>query len=302
MATTTTAMAGVSTKEKARALAKGRPPINRGRILLYIGVVLMILFCVAPLLWVFDEALKPQAEWSASPPTTLPGHVTLESFPSAFNDHPSFANNIKNSVIIASISTLLALLFGITAGYAIARLKFLGRGLVLTIILMVTFFPQIAIIGPLYVFFNQQHWIDTYQALILPNLVFSLPLTIFLLVTFFRQLPFELEESARMDGASIMRTLFSVVLPLAAPGVFTAAILAFIGAWNDFIFAVSFTTNDSVQPVTIGLVNFFGGASFQFPWGEIAAGAIVVTVPLIIVVLILQRQIVAGLTAGAVKG
>ncbi len=302
MATTTTVMAGTSTREKARALASGRPKITGGRVLLYVGVVLMVLFCIAPLIWVFDEALKPAAEWSAAPPTAFPSHVTVESFSSAFNDHPSFAGNIKNSVIIAGSSTLLALVFGITAGYAIARLKFRGRTLVLTLILLVTFFPQIAIIGPLFVFFNQQHWIDTYQALILPNLVFSLPLTIFLLVTFFRQLPFELEESARMDGAGVVRTLFSVVLPLAAPGVFTAAILAFIGAWNDFIFAVSFTTNDSVQPVTIGLVNFFGGASFSFPWGEIAAGAIVVTVPLIIVVLILQRQIVAGLTAGAVKG
>jgi len=295
-------MATTVAATRARTATRSRGQFNAGRVLFYIGVALMVLFCIAPLLWVFDEALKPVAEWQAAPPTAFPGRTTLESFSSAFNDHPAFAGNIKNSVIIAGVSTLLSLFFGITAGYAIARLRFRGRALVMSFILAVTMFPQIAIVGPLFVFFNQNHWIDTYQGLILPNVVFSLPLTIFLLVTFFRQLPQELEESARVDGAGIVRTLWSIVLPLAAPGVFTAAILTFISAWNDFLFAVSFTTNDTVQPVTIGLVNFFGGASFNFPWGEIAAGAIVVTVPLIIVVLILQRQIVAGLTAGAVKG
>ncbi len=295
-------MATTVTATRARTATQSRGRFSVGRVLFYIGVVLIVLFCIAPLLWVFDEALKPVAEWSAVPPTAFPSHTTLESFSSAFNDHPDFAGNIKNSVIIAGAATLVSLFFGITAGYAIARLRFRGRAAVMAFILAVTMFPQIAIVGPLFVFFNQTHWIDTYQGLILPNVVFSLPLTIFLLVTFFRQLPHELEESARVDGAGIVRTLWSVVLPLAAPGVFTAAILTFISAWNDFLFAVSFTTNPTVQPVTVGLANFFGGASFNFPWGEIAAGAIVVTVPLIIVVLILQRQIVAGLTAGAVKG
>jgi len=295
-------MATTVAATRARTATRSGNRLSIGRIFFYLGVALIVLFCIAPLLWVFDEALKPAAEWSAAPPTAFPSQVTFESFSSAFNQHPAFAGNIKNSVIIAGVATLISLLFGITAGYAIARLKFRGRVAAMTFILAVTMFPQIAIVGPLFVFFNQNHWIDTYQALILPNVVFALPLTIFLLVTFFRQLPNELEESARVDGAGIVRTLWSIVLPLAAPGVFTAAILTFISAWNDFLFAVSFTTNDTVQPVTIGLVNFFGGASFNFPWGEIAAGAIVVTVPLIIVVLILQRQIVAGLTAGAVKG
>ncbi len=295
-------MATTVTGARASTATRTRNKISVGRIFFYIGVALIVLFCVAPLLWVFDEALKPAAEWSASPPTAFPSHTTLESFSSAFNDHPGFAGNIKNSVIIAGAATLISLLFGITAGYAIARLRFRGRTVAMAVILAVTMFPQIAIIGPLYVFFYQAGWIDKYQGLILPNVVFSLPLTVFLLVTFFRQLPFELEESARVDGAGIVRTLWSIVLPLAAPGVFTAAILTFISAWNDYLFAVSFTTNDNVAPVTVGLANFYGGASFQFPWGEIAAGAIVVTVPLIIVVLILQRQIVAGLTAGAVKG
>jgi len=281
---------------------QSRTSLRLTRALFYVGVVLLVLFCIAPLLWVLDESLKPTSDLGAAPPTVFPTHLTGFSYPQAFNDHPAFAGNIKNSVIIAGCSTLLALLFGCSAGYAIARLRFRFRATILSTILAVTMFPSVAILGPLYVFFYQAHWIDTYQGLIIPNVVFTLPLTIWILTTFFRELPRELEESAKVDGAGIVRTFFSIVLPLAAPGVFTAAILAFINAWNEFLFAVSFTTNDTVRPVTVGLVNFFGGASYIIPWGEIAAGAIIVTVPLIIVVLILQRRIVAGLTAGAVKG
>ncbi len=287
---------------KTRVATKSPTTLNVGRILLYVAVVLIVLFCVAPLLWVFDEALKNDQDIVSVPPTLLPGGLSFTSFSRAFTDHPTFVDNIKNSVIIAGSSTIVALLFGSSAGYAIARLRFKGRATALATVLAITLFPPIAIVGPLYVTFYQWHWIDTYQALIVPNVVFTLPLTIWILTTFFRDLPKELEESAKMDGAGILRTFFSVVLPLAAPGVFTAAILAFINAWNEFLFAVSFTTNDSVRPVTVGLTNFSGGASFQVPWGVIAAGSVVVTVPLIILVLILQRRIVAGLTAGAVKG
>jgi len=287
---------------KTRVATKSPTTLNIGRILLYVAVVLIVLFCVAPLLWVLDEALKNDQDIVSVPPTLLPGGLSFTSFSRAFTDHPTFVDNIKNSVIIAGSSTIVALLFGSSAGYAIARLRFKGRATALATVLAITLFPPIAIVGPLYVTFYQWHWIDTYQALIVPNVVFTLPLTIWILTTFFRDLPKELEESAKMDGAGILRTFFSVVLPLAAPGVFTAAILAFINAWNEFLFAVSFTTNSSVQPVTVGLTNFSGGASFQVPWGVIAAGSVVVTVPLIILVLILQRRIVAGLTAGAVKG
>ncbi len=287
---------------RPRAAAKSRPALTPGRLLLYVAVVLIVLFCIAPLLWVFDEAFKSDQAIVASPPTVFPSTISFSSFQHAFTDHPAFANNIKNSVIIAGASTIIALLFGCSAGYAIARLRFKGRSAALGTVLLITLFPPIAIVGPLYVTFYSWHWIDTYQALIIPNVVFTLPLTIWILTTFFRDLPKELEESAKIDGAGIVRTFFSVVLPLAAPGVFTAAILAFINAWNEFLFGVSFTTNESVQPVTVGLTNFSGGASFQQPWGAIAAGAITVTVPLIILVLILQRRIVAGLTAGAVKG
>ncbi len=272
------------------------------RVLFYIGVIAMVLFCILPLLWVFDEALKTQPDVSAIPPTVLPSQISFQSFSGAFTDHPTFAGNIKNSVIISTIATALSLLFGASAAYAIARLRFWGRGSLLTAILGVSTFPQIALLGSLYVFFFQHGWINTYQAIIIPDVVFTLPLSIWILVTFFRQLPHELEESAKIDGAGIVRTFITVVLPLAAPGVFTTAILAFINAWNDYLFPLSFTTDESVRTITVGLANFAGGTSFLVPWGEIAAGAIVVTVPLIIVVLILQRQIVAGLTAGAVKG
>jgi trehalose/maltose transport system permease protein len=273
-----------------------------GRVLFYIAVALIVLFCVAPLLYVLDESLKTTADLNAIPPTPFPTHVTFDSYSRAFSDHPSFGNAIKNSVIIAGCTTIVALIFGASAAYAIARLQFRGRATVLSLVLAVTLFPPVAILGSLYVFFYGRGWIDTYQALIIPNVVFTLPLTIFILTTFFRDLPRELEESAKVDGSGTITTFFLVILPLAAPGVFTAAILAFINAWNEFLFAVSFTTNDNVRPVTVSLTNFSGGASFIVPWGEIAAGAMIVTVPLIVLVLILQRRIVAGLTAGAVKG
>lgn len=273
-----------------------------GRVLFYLAVVFIVLFCIAPLLYVLDESLKSTADLNAIPPTVFPTHATFDSYGHAFTDHPTFASNIKNSVIIAGCTTIVALIFGSFAAYAIARLRFRGQATVLSLILAVVMFPPVAILGPLYVFFYGRGWIDTYQALIIPNVVFTLPLTIWILTTFFRELPRELEESAKVDGAGIITTFFLVILPLAAPGVFTAAILAFINAWNEFLFAISFTTNDSVRPVTVGLTNFASGTSFIVPWGEIAAGAMIVTVPLIVLVLILQRRIVAGLTAGAVKG
>ncbi len=295
-------MATTAAASRPSAATRTRSRVTVGRVLFYIGVILIVLFCLAPLLWVFDESIKPTAELSSAPPTFIPSSISFQSYANAFVDHPTFAGNIKNSVIISVSATVIALVFGASAAYAIARLKFRGRVFFLSLFLLLNLFPQIALLGALYVFFYQIHWIDTYQALIVPNVVFTLPLTIWILVTFFRELPRELEESAKVDGAGIIRTFFSVVLPLAAPGVFTTAILAFIAAWSDFFWAVSFTTKNDVQPVTVGLVNFSGGASFNIPWGEIAAGAIIVTVPLIVVVLILQRRIVAGLTAGAVKG
>jgi multiple sugar transport system permease protein len=295
-------MATAAASSRSSAATRTRSRVTVGRVLFYIGVILIVLFCLAPLLWVFDESIKPTSELSSAPPTFIPSSISFQSYANAFTDHPTFAGNIKNSVIISVSATIIALVFGASAAYAIARLKFRGRVFFLSLFLLLNLFPQIALLGALYVFFYQIHWIDTYQGLIVPNVVFTLPLTVWILVTFFRELPRELEESAKVDGAGVIRTFFSVVLPLAAPGVFTTAILAFIAAWSDFFWAVSFTTKNDVQPVTVGLVNFSGGASFNIPWGEIAAGAIIVTVPLIVVVLILQRRIVAGLTAGAVKG
>ena len=207
-----------------RIATRPRSQIKVGRILLYVAVVLIVLFCVAPLLWVFDESLKTDQSIVSAPPTIFPsGGLSFISYGRAFSDHPTFASNIKNSVIIAGSSTIISLIFGSSAGYAIARLRFKGRATALATVLAITLFPAIAIVGPLYVTFYQWHWIDTYQALIIPNVVFTLPLTIWILTTFFRDLPRELEESAKMDGAGIVRTFFSIVLPLAAPGVFTAA-------------------------------------------------------------------------------
>jgi len=164
---------------RPRVATKPRVQLNASRILLYVAVILIVLFCVAPLLWVLDEAIKNDQDIVAAPPTLFPSSgITFQSFSRAFTDHPTFAGNIKNSVIIAGASTIISLLFGCSAGYAIARLRFKGRATALGTVLAITLFPPIAIVGPLYVTFFQWHWIDTYQALIVPNVVFTLPLTI----------------------------------------------------------------------------------------------------------------------------
>ncbi|MGZ3674440.1 MAG: carbohydrate ABC transporter permease, partial [Ktedonobacterales bacterium] len=211
-----------------------------------------------------------------------------------------FREDLRNSAIIASITTILCLVFGSLCAYAIARLKFRGKKLVLLAVLSVSMFPFIALVGPLFVFFTNVNLYDTYVALIIPDLVITLPLTIWLLTSFFRDLPPDLEEAALVDGDTRLGALWHIVVPLTAPGVFAAAILSFISAWNDFLFGLTLTSSTRAQPVTVGVTLFNG--EHQIPWGQIAAAAVIVTIPLVILVLFFQRRIVSGLTAGAVKG
>jgi ABC-type glycerol-3-phosphate transport system permease component len=237
---------------------------------------------------------------NASPPTLVPHSFSLENFATDLTVS-AFTRGLLNSTIIAVITTVLALILGILCAYAIARMKFIGKSLVLAITLSVQMIPLIAMVGPLFVIFTGPVPIyNTYAALIIPDLVLTLPITVWFMTSFFRDLPPDLEESARVDGASRLRALWEVIVPLTAPGVFAAAILSFIAVWNDFLFGLTLTTDESAQPVTVGVTRFAG--EHTIPWGEIAAAAVIVTIPLAIVVLILQRRIVSGLTAGAVKG
>lgn len=279
-----------------------RQKTNWGAIGRYIAVALVLFIALAPFYWTAITSIKVDSEINASPPTLLPHSFTLGNYGQAFlSVQPAFAKDLLNSTIVAIITTLLALTFGSIAAYAIARTKFLGKAAVLAIILSVQMFPLIALVGPLYVFFTGTlNAYNTYVALIIPYLVLALPVTVYFLTSFFKDLPPDLEEAALVDGTSRLGALWRIVLPLTAPGVFTTAILSFITVWNDFLFGLTMTSDSNAQTVTVAIPLFNG--EHQIAFGEVSAAAIIVTIPLVIMVLFLQRRIVSGLTAGAVKG
>ena len=277
--------------------AAGRSPLNA--ILFYVFLVIFVLVSVFPLLWIFKMSIITKTELFTSPPTILPASPTGVSYNTIFAD-TGFQKALINSTIISSAATVICLFFGSIAAYAIARLKFRFRTTVMTLILALSFFPAVAIIAPLFIQFSKLGLINTYWSVIITDTVFALPLTIWLLVAFFRELPLDLEDAARVDGATTIQAFQKVIVPLAAPGVFTTAILTFIFAWNEFLFANTFLFDENTQPVTVVIPNF--ATVYTVDYGAQAAAAVVVTVPLVILVLIFQRRIVSGLTAGAVKG
>src|ERR671918_1450943 len=244
-------------------------------------------------------SIVTKTELFATPPTILPHTPTTAEYAQIFGD-PAFQQALVNSTIISTVTTVICLFFGSICAYAIARLRFRFKGSVMTVILAISFFPAVAIIAPLFIQFSAVGIINTYWAMIIPDVVFALPLTIWILVAFFRELPADLEEAAKVDGATTIQAFRKVIVPLAAPGVFTTAILTFIHAWNEFLFANTFLLDQSTQPVTVAIPNF--ATVYTVDYGAQAAAAVVVTVPLVILVLIFQRRIVSGLTAGAVKG
>ena len=287
-------------KAHARELAPKRK-WSIGEIGRYIAVALVVFIALAPLYWTFITSVKNGVEINVSPPTLFPQAFDFTNYAKALTNSTFFLPTLRNSVIIAVVTTVLALLFGTLCAYAIARMKFFGKPAVLMTILSVNMFPFIAMVGPLFVLFTGPVQIyNTYAALVIPDLVLTLPLTVWFLTSFFRDLPPDLEEAARVDGASRLQALWHVIVPLTAPGVFAAAILSFIAVWNDFLFGLTLTIDENAQPVTVGITRF--NSEHVIAYGQLAAAAIIVTVPLVIMVLFLQRRIVAGLTAGAVKG
>src|SRR5829696_1887260 len=272
---------------------------NLNAILFYVFLVGFVLVSMFPLLWVFKMSIITKAELFAAPPTILPNTPTGSSYATIFGDS-SFQRALINSTIIAGTATVICLFFGSIAAYAIARLRFRFKSSVMTLILAISFFPAVAIIAPLFIQFRQVGIIDTYLAAIVPDVVFALPVTVWLLVAFFKELPFDLEDAAKVDGATTIQAFRMVIVPLAAPGVFTTAILTFIYAWNEFLFANTFLFDQGTQPVTVVIPNF--ATIYTVDYGAQAAASVIVTVPLVILVLIFQRRIVSGLTAGAVKG
>lgn len=268
----------------------------------YAFISFFVIFCLAPFVWTLLTAFKGPTTIYHIPIDYLPNPPDLINFRQIFQIE-RFRWSLVNSAIVASSATAISLLIGSFCAYAIARLDFPGKNVLLALVLAISMFPGIAIIGPLYRQFTAWHLTNNYLALILPNVTFTLPICIWTLTAFFSELPIELEESARVDGCTRMQTFFKIVAPLSAPGVFTAAILLFIQAWNEFLFARTFMSQPNKLPVTVAIAQFAGAdASAQYPWGQITAASIVITLPLVFLVLAFQRRIISGLTAGAVKG
>jgi multiple sugar transport system permease protein len=231
----------------------------------------------------------------------FPREITWQNYSGIFDD-PQFTAALRNSIGIALISTVFAVTLAMFAAYAIVRLDFPGKVILLSGALAIAMFPPVSIIGPLFNLWRGLNLYDTWPGLIIPYMTFTLPLAIWTLSAFFREIPWDLDKAARVDGATPFQAFRKVIAPLAAPGVFTSAILVFIFAWNDFLFAISLTSTDRARTVPAALAFFSGDSQFAQPTGSIAAAAVVVTIPIIIMVLVFQRRIVAGLTAGAVKG
>jgi multiple sugar transport system permease protein len=269
------------------------------RVLIWLAVAAIVVFCLFPFYWLINTSLKTGADLSGA--NLVPPHPTLDNYTSIFEDD-AFTKALRNSTIVAGSVTILSLLIGSFAGYALARLHLPFKFLILAILLSISTFPPIAIAAPVFEIWTDIGLYNTYLGLILPSLAFGLPLTVYILASFFRDIPKELEEAALIDGATRFQAFRKIVVPLGAPGVVTAGLLVFIFAWNEFLFAITLTSTPDRRPVPAAIAFFTGSQQFEVPLGTISAASVVVTIPLIALVLIFQRRIVAGLTAGAVKG
>ena len=294
--------AGAITSERAVARTRTKAKkVNKDRVpwWMWLAVVAIVLFCLFPFYWLVNLSLKSSADLNGS--AFFPPHPTLSNYSAIFKNG-DFTKSLENSAIVALTTTALALVVGSFCAYALARLKLRGKVIILGIVLSITTFPQIAIAAPLFKLWSNLGIFDSYEGLIIPYLTFALPLTIYILVSFFREIPKDLEEAALVDGATRFQAFRKVVVPLAAPGLATAAILTFIASWNEFLLAVTLTATTAARTVPAEISFFTGATEHQVPYGSISAASVTISVPLILLVLLFQKRIVAGLTAGAVKG
>jgi multiple sugar transport system permease protein len=264
-----------------------------------IGDAIVIVLALVPVLWLASLSFKDPS--TIGDGSFLPQKWTLENYRGIFSTS-LFTRALVNSIGIAVIATVLAVVIGSLAAYAVARLRFPGKGLLVATALLIAMFPPISLATPLFNLWRQLHLFDTWPGLIIPYLTFSLPLTIYVLSTFFRDIPWDLEKAAKVDGATPFQAFTRVIAPLATPGIVTTAILVFIFCWNDFVFAISLTSTLNSRTVPAAIAFFTGASQFQTPIGSIAAAGVVITIPIIVFVFIFQRRIIAGLTSGAVKG
>ncbi len=272
---------------------------TRGKAQWAILNTIIIIVAIVPVLWIASLSFKDPS--TISDGTFFPRKWTLQNYRGIF-DTSLFTRALGNSIGIALIATFLAVVVGSMAAYAIARLRFPGKGALVATTLLIAMFPAISLVSPLFNLWRQLGLFDTWPGLVIPYLTFSLPLTIYTLSAFFREIPWDLEKAARVDGATPFQAFMRVILPLAAPGMVTTAILVFIFCWNDFVFAISLTSTNASRTVPAAIAFFSGASQFETPVGSIAAAGVIITIPIIVFVFFFQRRIVAGLTSGAVKG
>ena len=260
---------------------------------------LVLLYALVPVLWILSLSLKPTS--TVKDGKLIPSSVTFDNYRGIFRGN-YFSSALVNSVGIGVLTTVIAVVIGAMAAYAVARLDFPGKRALIGAVLLISMFPAISLVTPLFNIERRIGLFDTWPGLIIPYITFALPLSIYTLQAFFREIPWDLEKAAKMDGATPAQAFRKVIAPLAAPGIVTTAILVFIFAWNDLLLALSLTATKAAVTAPVAIANFTGSSQFEEPTGSIAAGAMVITVPIIVFVLVFQRRIVAGLTSGAVKG
>jgi trehalose/maltose transport system permease protein len=269
------------------------------RVLFYLLVLVILVFNLFPFVYALVSSFRPSNDLFST--ELFPKALALDHYQAVFKD-VRFVGSLVNSIIVAGVTVLISLALGSLCAYALGRLPFRFKGSVLYLVLTMTMFPQIAVLSGLFVMLKTLDLFNTRQGLVLTYLIFTMPFTIWVMTQYFRSLPKELEEAAYVDGASPLTVFWQILLPLTMPGLISTGLLAFIAAWNEFLFALTFTVTDTMKTVPVVISQFSGTSSFEQPWGSIMAASMVVTIPLVILVMIFQYRIVAGLTAGAVKG
>lgn len=290
--TATAAPAARRTRRRARTTWKAVGTVA--------GLVILAAYSLAPFYWMVVSSLRGPADILSN--SVVPESLTLLNYRDVFSGDARFLYAVRNSAVIAGAATAIALVLAIVGSYAMARLKFRGKVLCLGIILSASMFPGISLVTPLFSLFSDWGWIDTYPALIVPDISFALPLAVWVLTSFFTDMPWELEQAAQVDGCTRWQAFRHIILPIAAPAVFTTAILVFITVWNEYLVASAMSLTKASSPVTVAIARLAGSSQFQQPFGQQMAAGVIVCIPIVAVVLIFQRRIVAGLTAGAVKG
>lgn len=280
----------------------GNKAMKQNRIIekaaFFLITLMIVIMSLLPFAWFLMTSLKSEVEVTAIPPIMIPAG-SFDFYLSGIK-HYGLLHFVKNSIIISGATTIITLILAIFAGYGLARLRLPYKSVILGSLLMVSMFPQISIAGPVWRILQSIGWLNSYHGLILPYVTLTLPLGVWIIASFFKELPEELEDAARIDGCGHFQALCRIMLPLAAPGIFTAAILIFIYAWNEFFFALLIMTQQDYQTLPVGIALFQG--QYTLPWGEIAAASTIATVPLVLLVFIFQRRIMRGLSVGAVKG